>query len=255
MKRPRLTIEEKGPSVPGYIVTFSDMVTLLLTFFVMLLTLADVRDPELFNKGRDAFVRSIKYIGLGALFGRDEVPEFGSYKSKYSIPEPEDTLARRTIDAKTETLRRVFMQLRRTMKVVPSPMISKKTNFSVANVQFAPDSYELNEAARRFLTEFCQALQQNARVGTNELYILGLAPEVMDESQRWILSANRAKTVADFMRNSLKTSTQVRRSFTVGQSHWAVYSWGAGQGGDWVGPDGPSSDKSHIMIAVLRAND
>ena len=54
MKRPRLVIEEEGTKVPGYIVTFSDMVTLLLTFFVMLLTLADVQDPELFDKGRDS---------------------------------------------------------------------------------------------------------------------------------------------------------------------------------------------------------
>ncbi len=256
MKRPRLTIEDKGPSVPGYIVTFSDMVTLLLTFFVMLLSLADVQDPELFNKGRDAFIRSIKYIGLGALIGRNEAPDFGSYKSKYSIPEPEETLARRTVDARTERLKRVFMELRQTMKVVPSSMISKQTNFSVANVHFAIDSYGLDSNARRFLTEFCQTLQQNAQIGTNELYILGLAPDVMDEGRRWIVSANRARIVADFMRNNLsRTSDRVDRSFRIGRPKWSIYSWGAGQGGDWVGPYGPTSDKSHIMIAVLRADE
>jgi len=36
------------------------MVTLLLTFFVMLLSLAEVQDPELFNKGRDSFWNSVK---------------------------------------------------------------------------------------------------------------------------------------------------------------------------------------------------
>jgi outer membrane protein OmpA-like peptidoglycan-associated protein len=256
LKRPRLIIEEKGPTVPGYIVTFSDMVTLLLTFFVMLLSLADVQDPELFNKGRDAFIRSIQCIGLGALFGREDVPEFGNYKSKYSIPEPEETLARRTIDARTENLRRVFLKLRGMMKVVPSPMISQKTNFSVTNVHFAPGSYELGEQEKLFLSEFCLTLQQNASIGVNELYILGLAPDVMDERQQWTLSANRAKVVADFMQYNLsKTPARIRPGFMVGQPRWSVYSWGAGQGGDWAGPDGPISDKSHIMIAVLRAND
>ena len=39
MSRKNQTPEILPPKVPGYIVTFSDMVTLLLTFFVMLLTL------------------------------------------------------------------------------------------------------------------------------------------------------------------------------------------------------------------------
>ena len=61
-------VEEKQ-KVPAYIVTFSDMVTLLLTFFVLLLTLAQVQDPELFNRGRDSFFESIRYCGLGNLLG------------------------------------------------------------------------------------------------------------------------------------------------------------------------------------------
>ena len=74
MKRPRLIIEDGDPKVPGYIVTFSDMVTLLLTFFVMLLSLSQIQDPELFDKGRDAFLESIRNIGLGVLFGKEDIP-------------------------------------------------------------------------------------------------------------------------------------------------------------------------------------
>jgi len=49
LRQARPVIEDDKPKVPSYIVTFSDMVTLLLTFFVMLLSLAEVQDPELFN--------------------------------------------------------------------------------------------------------------------------------------------------------------------------------------------------------------
>jgi len=56
----RRTIEEGSPKVPAYIVTFSDMTTLLLTFFVMLLSLAKMQDPELFNKGLGYFLAGWK---------------------------------------------------------------------------------------------------------------------------------------------------------------------------------------------------
>ena len=70
MSRERKVIKESSPKVPAYIVTFSDMVTLLLTFFVMLLSLASVQDTELFDRGRGSFVLSIRILGLGLLYGR-----------------------------------------------------------------------------------------------------------------------------------------------------------------------------------------
>lgn len=257
MRRPRLTIAESGQKVPGYIVTFSDMVTLLLTFFVMLLTLADVQDPELFNKGRDAFVKSIKFVGLGALFGRQEMPDFGSFKPKYSIPESDDSLSHRTIDARTQKLRTIFQELKQLMITVPSQIVAKRTNYSVANVHFSPGSADLNESAKKYLTEFCRDLQQNPSQNAIELYVLGLASDVNTEREQWLLSANRAQAVANFLRNTLSAESAFRtRSSIFGdRPKWSVYSWGAGPGGDWVGQDSPISEKSQILIAVLRARD
>ena len=257
MRRPRLTIAESGPKVPGYIVTFSDMVTLLLTFFVMLLSLAEVQDPELFNKGRDAFVRSIKFVGLGALFGRKQMPNLGNYKPKYQIPESDDSLDRRTIDAKALELRMIFQELKELMITTPSQIASKKTNYSVANVHFSSGSAVLNESAKKYLSEFCRDLQQNASQNASELYVLGLASDINTEREQWLLSANRAQVVADFLRNTLsaKSPAQTRSSLFGERPKWTVYSWGAGPGGDWVGRDSPISEKSQILIAVLRAGD
>ncbi|MHC4678977.1 MAG: flagellar motor protein MotB, partial [Planctomycetota bacterium] len=91
MRSRRRTIEAGGTKVPGYIVTFSDMVTLLLTFFVMLLSLADIQDPELFNQGRDSFIESLTYIGLGSLLGKEDAPSFGDHKTKHFVPEPDES--------------------------------------------------------------------------------------------------------------------------------------------------------------------
>jgi len=257
LKRPRLIIEEKGPKVPSYIVTFSDMVTLLLTFFVMLQTLAVTQDPELFNKGRDAFLKSLRYIGLGVFFGREDVTNLGDLKTLHYISNPDELVKTRTIDAKTEEIRRVFERLRQSARIVPSQIVAKRANFSVANVHFSPGRDDLDGPAKSFLTGFCRDLQQDTSKEPVDLYVLGIASDVKDEREQWLLSARRAGKVAEFLRDTLYATggEQSRHGFAGGKSKWSVYSWGAGPGGDWVGPNSPISKHSQILIAVLRASD
>jgi len=196
LKLQRKTTEEEGPKVPGYIVTFSDMVTLLLTFFVMLLTLADVQDPELFDKGRDSFIESLRYVGLGSLFGRQQMPQLGSIKNKYYIPNPDDTPNSRSIDAKAEDLRRIFEELKKSMTTMSSGISAERADFSVVNVHFSAGTAELDDNAIRFLTEFCRDLQLSAGRKPGILYVLGLAPDEKTEKEQWLLSAKRAEAVA-----------------------------------------------------------
>lgn len=244
MRPRRKVIEEKGPKVPAYIVTFSDMVTLLLTFFVMLLSLANVQDPELFDKGRDSFLKSIGELGLGTLYGRKQGPDFGNIKIKYFIVTPDKSFVGRIIDVKEEEARRIFQKVSRSMKTMPSQIVAEKTNFSLTNIRFPSGDATLNESAKRFLTEFCAGLQQGPDSKAVMLYVLGLAADEPTEKEQWVLSARRAQVVADFLRSILPSWVK-----------WAVYSWGAGPGGDWIAKDSPISRQSQILIAVLRAND
>jgi chemotaxis protein MotB len=243
----RQAVQESSPKVPGYIVTFSDMVTLLLTFFVMLLTLAEVQDPALFNKGRDSFVESIRYIGLGVLFGRKDTPDLGTVKLKYFTPEPDDSFARRSIDANQEKARRLFQRLTTLMTAIPSQIVADETHFVLVNVRFSPGQATLSEAAKNYLTEFCHDLQQDRGSEAIKLYILGLSDDESTEKQQWILSAERAHAAADFIRDNLSSARQGRG--------WPVYSWGAGPGGEWQGRNSLISKQSHILIAVLRGGD
>lgn len=255
MRPSRHIVEDDKPKVPGYIVTFSDMVTLLLTFFVMLLTLAKVQDPELFNRGRDAFLESIKYIGLGALLGREEMPHLGYLKDKHFVDTPDERPDRRTLDAEKEKLRRLFARIRQTATVVPLEIRAKRTDFSVVNVHFAPGGAALNDSGRKFLTGFCRDLQQDVSAEPVELYVLGLAGDAGDERDQWVLSAKRAQMVADFLREVLHTisgSDDVSGA-SSGRSEWFIRSWGAGPGGDWVGRNSPISRQSHVLIGVVRS--
>jgi flagellar motor protein MotB len=250
---------EGDSKVPGYIVTFSDMVTLLLTFFVLLLTLADVQDPELFDKGRDSFIKSLRYFGLGMLFGRSNVPRFGHLITKYSTDNPDELTENRTIDASAEELRRIREKLRERTMIVLSPVIAERTDYSIANVHFPSGHDDLNEPAKKFLTGFCRDLQQDISQEPVILYVLGLASEGRTEKERWLLSARRAKTVADFLRDTLSSSSESgihrQRIISQGRPKYSIYSWGAGPGGNWADRDSPFSEKSQIQIAVLRRTD
>ncbi len=244
MRPQQKVIEEKGAKVPAYIVTFSDMVTLLLTFFVMLLSLAKVPDKGLFGTGQESFLRSIKYLGLGMLYGKKQGPDLGNVKIKYFIITPDKSFGGRSIDAREEGTRRIFQKVSRSMKTMPSQIVAEKTSFSLTNIRFPSGDVTLSESAKRFLTEFCADLQQGPDSKAVTLYVLGLAADEPTEKEQWILSARRAQTVADFLQSILPSWVK-----------WAVYSWGAGPGGDWIAQDSPISRQSQILIAVLRTND
>jgi len=235
--------QQSSPKVPAYIVTFSDMVTLLLTFFVMLLSLTTVQDPKMFHVTRDAFVKSINSFGLGMLMGKKISPDFGHTKPKYFIVDPDQNLPVRTIDAREEEMRRMFKNVALSMKTMRSQIVAETIDFSVTNVSFPPGQALLDEPAGKYLRQFALNLQQEPGSQNIKLYVLGLADDERTEKAQWILSARRAHVVADFLNDVLPSQLQ-----------YPVYSWGAGPGGCWITRDSPVSEESQILIAVLRGN-
>src|SRR5512134_2566710 len=97
--------EEKGETAPLWIISFADMISLLMAFFVMLLTMATAKSGKLCNEGEGVFERtlygfrrSIEGFGIPGLFGdADEGLYFDSPKVHYPIEEGADPGARRTI--------------------------------------------------------------------------------------------------------------------------------------------------------------
>jgi len=180
----RQAIKEEKPKVPAYIVTFSDMTTLLLTFFVMLLSLATVQDDEMFHKGRESFSYAIKTFGLGMLVGRKPKPDLGYYKVKYYMDEPNEAFVGRSINTKEEKIRKLFNELNRSMKCMPSVMAANKTDFTVTNIRFAQGDARLDESAKQFLGEpkkssgyFLLSGQRRRRIICGVFYLLDRVPK------------------------------------------------------------------------------
>ena len=233
---PKKIVEEKY-QVPIWIVTFSDMTTNLLTFFVLLLSMGHIRDSSLFDTGQGPiYLESVKQG-----FGIKENPDFGNIKIKHSIHNPDDSYEGRTIDAKQEEIRRLFMQAAHCTTPLPSQITSKKTGIFPTNIRFASGKTALDERAKGFLTEFCYNLREYPAGEKISLYVLGLSNDELTQQQQWMLSATRAQVVADFLKNMLTADLNL-----------PVYSWGAGPGGDWVGQDSSISGRSQILIVIMQ---
>ncbi len=227
--------------MPGYIVTFSDMVTLLLTFFVMLLSLSTTQDPELFNTGRDSFVQSIRGYGLGMMFGKRQAIDYGNIQNKHTIENPEETDQIRTMDAAEERIRRTFEQVDQLVKTMPSEVVGERVDLPAVDISFAPASAQLNQQSEKSLKNLCSSLQRHPDIDSIKLFVLGMSDQGRTDKDRWTLSAKRAETVAAFLAQSLPPEKNI-----------PVFSWGAGLGDGWAGPESPISENRQIIISALR---
>ncbi len=253
MKARREAPQDEKPQTPAYIVTYSDMVTLLLTFFVLLLTLAEMQDPELFNRGRDSFWESIRLCGLGALLGNPVSRDMGATQAKHQTSEPEVS-EDRALDEYREKLRQAFDRLNQSAVTLPSQVVAQRLDFRVTDIRFASGRATLDDDAGRSLSQLCIDLQQNLDTEHCSLYVLGLAGDEKTEMQQWTLSAKRAQAVATFLRKRLNHDGPNETSDGVGAggASWQIFWWGAGPGGHWAGQDCPDPGQSQILVAVLK---
>lgn len=248
-------VEEAKPQAPAYIVTYSDMVTLLLTFFVLLLTLAEVQDPELFNRGRDSFWESIRLYGLGTLLGNEVTRDLGATQIKHPASEPEVS-EDRALDEYREKLRQAFERISQSAITLPTQLVAQRLDFRVTDVRFVPGEDGLDEKAKHSLAQLCIDLHQNVDARQCSLYVLGLAGDEATEMQQWTLSARRARIVAAFLQERLnhEDPDPDPDRIEAGNASWRIFSWGAGPGGNWAGQDCPDPGQSQILIAVLKTN-
>ncbi len=241
MSKKRKKSDDASPGVPVYIVTFSDMVTLLLTFFVMLLSMADDKNPDLFEVGQTSFKRALADFGItGFVLGKTTGPEFEHPKVKYNIEQGHDQPNDRAIDAETEMLRRIVMDLEKKMKVQPSRTDRGTKNFIVTDIRFAQGGYSLSREAKGFLNQLSQNLQAAHSGDILTVYVVGLGNSETSEKQKWLISARRAKSVVDYIESTLPDNL-----------HWTIYAWGAGRGGDWTGKTGTISKETEILITTI----
>ncbi len=250
--RHNLTDNDDESKVPVWIVSFSDMVTLLLAFFVLLQSFAHVRDPDLFFIGQGSFKQAIAGLGIPKwMFGREDKirREHGKVKHPAEPQEkPSDTPPHRLLDADNEAIQHTFARLRKELDSKARDERRQPVRFEATGVQFAPGSAELDDAARAVLDKLAMEIRDALAGSDASAYVIGLAADAGEPSQQWALSALRARAAEAY----LDARLQAAAGGTA--TPWRSFSWGAGPGGRWCREAGIVPEKTSIAIALLRGS-
>jgi flagellar motor protein MotB len=247
-KKAQAPQEEQGEKAPLWIISFADMISLLMAFFVMLLTMANTQSGKLCNPGEGIFERTVfgfkstvSGLGLPGLFGKAGEPAYFEYgKSHYDVAGDSNDVDRRVIDASEERVRRLFGQVRKGMKTYSRQQKSARINFAVTPIVFEAGQAELDEDDKQFLKKFSVNLEEAGNFQTG-IYIMGVATEELPEGQKWILSVRRARAAGDYLRSVMSERRQV-----------PVHCWGSGENLQMLGTEAAGQRQPQILIAVLH---
>jgi chemotaxis protein MotB len=214
MSRRRFQPDEGG-GLPLWVLTFSDMITLLLTFFVLLQAFAKEQDAVLFQEGRESFKEAIGTIRLPIWRWTRPPIRRNWYIRRYS-DEPGAEKNPPLLDAEEERIQRIFQRLKECIESQSAKMDQTPSRVEVTPVRFPSGAVRLDRQARAYLDDLAVDLQGNVPAKGSVVYLVGLAPDQQPSQKQWVLSTLRAQQAEDYLRGRLGGG-------------WRLVSWGGGR--------------------------
>lgn len=182
-------VKQKG--APAYLVSFGDMMTLILCFFILLVAMSKEQNFGLMAKGIGSFVIQIKSMGLtGILSAQEEQEIFDQMRRRFNLPPEDDPERRATHEdaALNELLRAEDLDRLKPHDEVRQPRIAT----------FEADSAKLTKKSKRYIDALVDTLRPRGQ------QVLSLEGHAADAAATFghndaRLANARARTVAAYL--------------------------------------------------------
>jgi chemotaxis protein MotB len=181
---------DRGPGTPPWLISFGDMMTLFLCFFIMLVTMAKSQDAGLMANGLGPFIASLRMRGLdGALDDSRVLDSINNYRRRFGL-EP----------IKSEELQAGTAPYYDTIEVQNLIRSSLRNSYSLDQplvATFEADSADLSDEAHHYL----DLLASSMRPGAGQVLVLeGHANDAGDrnDGDNCLLALRRATAVSDY---------------------------------------------------------
>ena len=190
-KKHKVHEHDAPPGVPPWLISFGDMMTLFLCFFIVLVTMAPKQDAGLIAAGLGPFIAAMENKGQDLpLTGAESLQEVNTYRKRFGlmpITDKEMILGATEVQS-AKDIERLIKRSLRSYSEMRQPYVAL----------FGPDSATLTEEARAYL----ESLAETLRPGHGQ--ILALEGHANDAGKNfrgnnaW-LAASRAQAVKSFI--------------------------------------------------------
>ncbi len=234
---------EEIQEVPGWVVSFGDMITNLLACFVLMQSLASAQEESLFNAGIGSFKRAVKSYGLAShLKNRAREEIFDYRKIKYPTEESSDQALQRVINPRDDQIRQLYDDMRKLLNTSAQDARRRVVVARPVSARFASGSSAIDDNLRLHLGNLAADLKQTLS-DQSIIYVMSAAPDVAKGPGQWVLSAQRAHEVRQYLLSTLGGA---------GAKGPELRTVGVGDGGRWYGNMGLIDQQPHVLIVVLE---
>lgn len=181
---------DHGPGTPPWLISFGDMMTLFLCFFIMLVTMAKTQDAGLMAKGLGPFVASLEMSGNdGAMNGGRMLESINRYRLRFGL----EPLTEEQFETGAESphdpadIEKLIRDSLRSTFSLDQPLVAS----------FPEDSADLSPDSQHYL----DLLASSLRPGSGQVLVLeGHANDAGDrfDGDDTLLALRRAIAVANY---------------------------------------------------------